>query len=197
MKTKIYQIATAIILIILLVSLTSGIETSYKKLTNTDKDKVITLIRDHTIKKSDKLYFKQELRLSKELDEETIRKLVKKRQKNKKNTERILKLARLAEHNRREHLSTELSDLDESFIERLERFHDKNYKNKVAVKKQLEKYAKRLEQTDETYSDQSIIANNINQVRKEKIKLKITDEKINHFFEHKNTNTFIKELIQN
>ena len=196
MKIKIYQIACIIIAIILLIGIISAIEIKYKKLTNQDRDYRIKLIKDTgiddiQIKESDKLYFKQQLRLTRELDKEAIKKLIRAKQINKKRIERILKFARLVEHDRREHLSGELLDIDESFIERLEKFYNKNYKNKAIVKKQIKNYARRLKQTDKSAES------NLKLISSDKIKSRISNEDIKNFFKNKNAGKLIKTLMTN
>ena len=172
MKIKIYQITCIIIAIILLIGIIGAIEVKHRKLINQDRDYIIKLIKDANgieniqIKESDRTYFKKQLRLNKELDEEAIKRLIRAKQINKKQIERILKIARLAEHDRREDLSGELLNIDEAFIERLEKFYNKNYKNKALVKKQIENYARRLKQTDKPAE------NNIKLVSSDKIKSK-------------------------
>ena len=196
MKIKIYQIACIIIAIILLIGIISAIEIKYKKLTNQDRDYRIKLIKDTgiddiQIKESDKLYFKQQLRLTRELDKEAIKKLIRAKQINKKRIERILKFARLVEHDRREHLSGELLDIDESFIERLEKFYNKNYKNKAIVKKQIKNYARRLKQSDKSAES------NLKLISSDKIKSRISNEDIKSFFKNKNAGKLIKTLMTN
>ena len=197
MKIKIYQIACIIIAIILLIGIISAIEIKYKKLTNQDRDYRIKLIKDANgidniqIKESDKLYFKQQLRLTRELDKEAIKKLIRAKQINKKRIERILKFARLVEHDRREHLSGELLDIDESFIERLEKFYNKNYKNKAIVKKQIKNYARRLKQSDKSAES------NLKLISSDKIKSRISNEDIKSFFKNKNAGKLIKTLMTN
>ncbi|HJO14635.1 MAG TPA: hypothetical protein QGG70_01135 [Candidatus Pacearchaeota archaeon] len=196
MKIKIYQIACIIIAIILLIGIISAIEIKYKKLTNQDRDYRIKLIKytgidNIQIKESDKLYFKQQLRLTRELDKEAIKKLIRAKQINKKRIERILKFARLVEHDRREHLSGELLDIDESFIERLEKFYNKNYKNKAIVKKQIKNYARRLKQSDKSAES------NLKLISSDKIKSRISNEDIKSFFKNKNAGKLIKTLMTN
>jgi ribosomal protein L44E len=196
MKIKIYQIACIIIAIILLIGIISAIEIKYKKLTNQDRDYRIKLIKytgidNIQIKESDKLYFKQQLRLTRELDKEAIKKLIRAKQINKKRIERILKFARLVEHDRREHLSGELLDIDESFIERLEKFYNKNYKNKAIVKKQIKNYARRLKQSDKSAES------NLKLIASDKIKSRIANEDIKSFFKNKNAGKLIKTLMTN
>ena len=197
MKIKIYQIACIIIAMILLIGIISAIEVKHRKLTNQDRGYIIKLIKytngidDIQIKESDRIYFKKQLRLTRELDEEAIKKLIRAKQINKKHIERILKIARLAEHDRREDLSGELLDIDESFIERLEKFYNKNYKNKAIVKKQIENYARRLKQTDKPAE------NNIKLVSSDKIKSRISNEDIKNFFKNKNAGKLINVLVTN
>jgi hypothetical protein len=195
MKIKIYQIACIIIAIILLIGIISAIEIKYKKLTNQDRDYRIKLIKytgidNIQIKESDKLYFKQQLRLTRELDKEAIKKLIRAKQINKKRIERILKFARLVEHDRREHLSGELLDIDESFIERLEKFYNKNYKNKAIVKKQIKNYARRLKQSDKSAE------NNI-KLTSDNVKSRISNEDIKNFFKNKDAGRLIDALVDN
>lgn len=182
---------------ILLIGIISAIEVKHRKLTNQDRGYIIKLIKytngigDIQIKESDRIYFKKQLRLTRELDEEAIKKLIRAKQINKKHIERILKIARLAEHDRREDLSGELLDIDESFIERLEKFYNKNYKNKAIVKKQIENYARRLKQTDKPAE------NNIKLVSSDKIKSRISNEDIKNFFKNKNAGKLINVLVTN
>ncbi len=197
MKIKIYQITCIIIAIILLIGIIGAIEVKHRKLINQDRDYIIKLIKDANgieniqIKESDRIYFKKQLRLNKELDEEAIKRLIRAKQINKKQIERILKIARLAEHDRREDLSGELLNIDEAFIERLEKFYNKNYKNKALVKKQIENYARRLKQTDKPAE------NNIKLVSSDKIKSRISNEDIKNFFKNKNAGKLIDVLVDN
>ena len=130
------------------------------------------------------------MRLNKELDEEAIKRLIRAKQINKKQIERILKIARLAEHDRREDLSGELLDIDEAFIERLEKFYDTNHKNKAVVKKQIENYARRLKQTDKSAE------NNI-KLTSDNIKSRISNEDIKNFFKNKDAGRLIDALVDN
>ena len=197
MKIKIYQITCIIIAIILLIGIISAIEVKHRKLINQDRDYIIKLIKDANgieniqIKESDRIYFKKQLRLNKELDKEAIKKLIRAKQINKKRIERILKFARLVEHDRREHLSGELLDIDESFIERLEKFYNKNYKNKAIVKKQIKNYARRLKQSDKSAES------NLKLISSDKIKSRISNEDIKSFFKNKNAGKLIKTLMTN
>jgi hypothetical protein len=197
MKIKIYQITCIIIAIILLIGIIGAIEVKHRKLINQDRDYIIKLIKDANgieniqIKESDRIYFKKQLRLNKELDEEAIKRLIRAKQINKKQIERILKIARLAEQDRREDLSGELLNIDEAFIERLEKFYDTNHKNKAVVKKQIENYARRLKQTDKPAE------NNIKLVSSDKIKSRISNEDIKNFFKNKNAGKLIDALVDN
>ena len=197
MKIKIYQITCIITAIILLIGIIGAIEVKHRKLINQDRDYIIKLIKDANgieniqIKESDRIYFKKQLRLNKELDKEAIKKLIRAKQINKKRIERILKFARLVEHDRREHLSGELLDIDESFIERLEKFYNKNYKNKAIVKKQIKNYARRLKQSDKSAES------NLKLISSDKIKSRISNEDIKSFFKNKNAGKLIKTLMTN
>ena len=196
MKIKIYQITCIIIAIILLIGIIGAIEVKHRKLINQDRDYIIKLIKDANgieniqIKESDRIYFKKQLRLNKELDEEAIKRLIRAKQINKKQIERILKIARLAEQDRREDLSGELLDIDEAFIERLEKFYDTNHKNKAVVKKQIENYARRLKQTDKSTE------NNI-KLTSDNIKSRISNEDIKNFFKNKDAGRLIDALVDN
>ena len=181
---------------ILLIGIISAIEVKHRKLIKQDRGYIIQLIKDTNgindiqIKESDRIYFKKQLRLNKELDEEAIKKLIRAKQINKKSIERILKFTRLAEHDRREDLSGELLDIDESFIERLEKFYNKNYKNKALVKKQIENYARRLKQTDKSAE------NNI-KLTSDNVKSRISNEDIKNFFKNKDAGRLIDALVDN
>tara|TARA_Y100000310_G_scaffold138625_1_gene137639 strand:- start:50 stop:655 length:606 start_codon:yes stop_codon:yes gene_type:complete len=196
MKIKIYQITCIIIAIILLIGIIGAIEVKHRKLINQDRDYIIKLIKDANgieniqIKESDRIYFKKQLRLNKELDEEAIKRLIRAKQINKKQIERILKIARLAEQDRREDLSGELLDIDEAFIERLEKFYDTNHKNKAVVKKQIENYARRLKQTDKSAE------NNI-KLTSDNVKSRISNEDIKNFFKNKDAGRLIDALVDN
>ena len=182
---------------ILLIGIISAIEVKHRKLIKQDRGYIIQLIKDTNgindiqIKESDRIYFKKQLRLNKELDEEAIKKLIRAKQINKKRIERILKFARLVEHDRREHLSGELLDIDESFIERLEKFYNKNYKNKAIVKKQIKNYARRLKQSDKSAES------NLKLISSDKIKSRISNEDIKSFFKNKNAGKLIDALVDN
>jgi len=195
MKIKIYQITCIIIAIILLIGIIGAIEVKHRKLINQDRDYIIKLIKDANgieniqIKESDRIYFKKQLRLNKELDEEAIKRLIRAKQINKKQIERILKIARLAEQDRREDLSGELLDIDEAFIERLEKFYDTNHKNKAVVKKQIENYARRLKQTDKSAE------NNI-KLTSDNVKSRISNEDIKNFFKNKDAGRLIDALVE-
>ena len=196
MKIKIYQITCIIIAIILLIGIIGAIEVKHRKLINQDRDYIIKLIKDANgieniqIKESDRIYFKKQLRLNKELDKEAIKKLIRAKQINKKQIERILKIARLAEQDRREDLSGELLDIDEAFIERLEKFYNKNYKNKAIVKKQIKNYARRLKQSDKSAE------NNI-KLTSDNVKSRISNEDIKNFFKNKDAGRLIDALVDN
>ena len=75
---------------ILLIGIISAIEVKHRKLTNQDRGYIIKLIKytngidDIQIKESDRIYFKKQLRLTRELDEEAIKKLIRAKQINKK-----------------------------------------------------------------------------------------------------------------
>ncbi len=128
---------------------------------------------------TDRSYFANALGMGEsEIKDELIRKFSERRNSDNENVQDIIKIAKLVRAEKRSKISEELLNLTKDFVKRMSNFSDKNLRNKENVMTQIQRYQEVLEQ-------------------RKKIRLNMSNDKINEFLKDKNRNpqSFINSLL--
>ena len=119
---------------------------------------------------TDRSYFANALGMGEsEIKDELIRKFSERRNSDNENVQDIIKIAKLVRAEKRSKISEELLNLTKDFVKRMSNFSDKNLRNKENVMTQIQRYQEVLEQ-------------------RKKIRLNMSNDKINEFLKDKNRN---------